>query len=279
MKIISLFFCIVVLVASILAAATISSAFQMPTPWPPRHTHTEIEWDVTQSPQSGQIKNFYYDFPNRDLKVVGNYAFGPAIDKLASITSIWKNTSLYIETVITIGDATIPNCVNLDLGFGMMMPDWMLENIQYMGNMYDARRGFDNSTGLNDNNYYNVTWTSNPVGGPFPPFNYYAKEDGSPFKMWAPAMTPQNLVVNEYPNAFVPVDSFVNGTFELPASCQKTNQTAAAAAAAFKDEESMYKSMRKQKVFPRVITERVIQLHKNQIAQFKTMALQKQPKM
>ena len=168
-----------------------------------------------------------------------------------------------------------------------MMPDWMLENIKYMGNLFDSRRGFTNSTGLNDNEYYNVTWTANPVGGPFPDFNYFAFEGGAPFKMFAPAQTPTNLVVNEYYN-FEPVTSFPQGTFDLPAACKKNNS----ASHAFADEESMYQFFRQEQIggdnndhddgenynekLPRVLVERIVERVRAQVAQFKTMALQKQ---
>lgn len=242
------------LAVAILSICAISSSAQnyggpQPTPWPPVHTHTEIMWseiDSGSTPQAGQTKKFYYNFPTSQMKVTGKYAFGSSLTQGPSITSYWLNKTLYMLIQLDFFGNVTETCQALDMGFGMPVPNWFLpspgDNVTNHGSLFIARRG-----NAFDNNYYNVTWWSKD--SPISPFNYFfmsndkyeAKPQGAGFYMFAPS--PMSIVANEYYD-FKTVDSFPADTFALPAQCTGKKQrgiflrTSSSASPVHSDEES-----------------------------------------
>ncbi len=67
--------------------------------------------------------HYNYDFAQLRYDMV--YLDGPKkITTLLNFTSLWLNDTLYMYTWAT-PLSTAPQCVALDMGFGMMRPDWV----------------------------------------------------------------------------------------------------------------------------------------------------------
>lgn len=131
-----------------------------------------------------QQKPVYYDFPNlryrADLFLLDGIYF-------KNFSSIWLNTTLYMITY------DIDSCVSLDMGFGMMRPNWFIENATFVDTLWLAKK-----SDATDNTFHFTAHNTKP--SPDGDFNYmYSLENatlGEPFSMFAPS--PTGLVVNEY---------------------------------------------------------------------------------
>lgn len=178
-----------------------------PTPWPPVHTHVEIEFTLSD-PGAEQIKQFYYDYSTLSMRVDGTYLAGPSILKLIGFSSYWLNDTLSIETTID----SVPTCTVLPMGFGMPVPNWFAFGATTVEDGLWLTRQYNRSEPW----YFRTQWNRKSAM-PDGYFNYFSFNDtGAPFRMSAPS--PAGEVLNEY-YSFVPVTSFPAGTFTVPASC------------------------------------------------------------
>ena len=170
-----------------------------PLPWPAVHTHVEMMWNVDAPTEAASQKQFYYDFPARSMRVDNN-----------NFQSFWLNDTLSM---------VVPGvfCQQLQMGFGMMKPDWMIDNATNEGDLWLTRR-LQRSPG-----YDHTRWNRKSAlpDGWFDYFSVFTT--GEPYRMSAPS--PAGKVVNEYYD-FVPQTSFPAGTFTLPETCNKKNSTA-----------------------------------------------------
>lgn len=193
----------------------------MPTSWPVQHYHEEIEY--AGSGQTYGYKRVHYDFVNSALRYDMTYLSGPQVPLITvlNMTSLWINTTLSIYTWAVTLDST-PNCVQLQMGFGIMYPDWFSAGANQSGLVWNAKKSDSFDVG------YHRTLMSVKDAGQGTPiddevFTYYSyadsenfTENGAPFLMHAPS--PAGMVVNEY-YEFVP-RSYAAGdpTFDLPTS-------------------------------------------------------------
>jgi hypothetical protein len=228
------------LVALLASAAAITTAQQppplpsyaQPTPWPVRHTHIEAEYPMPV-PGYWQVKAFSYDFPAMAMKVVGTYGGGAPLLENQTMLSLWLNDTLYIynghkapptgpdsKSNEALNDyGVLTDCQAIDMGFGMMMPNWMSSyNHTLIGSDMRVTRKWD----TNDTAYHSVTWwQKNGAGVGW--FHYLADmKTGAGFRMDGPS--PFGHVVNEY-YAFESVDAFPESTFARPAGikCNKVS--------------------------------------------------------
>ena len=200
------------------------SAAVTPVAWGPVHSHTEIQFSLN-APGYVQRKEFSYDFPQLSLRVDGSYLSGPAEYELFNITSWWINSTLTMLTFI--GD--LPTCTQLDMGFGMMVPDWFLFGATTMEPGLWLTRQYNKS----DAWYYRNVWTRKSAM-PDGYFNYFSFNDtGAPFRMNAPS--PAGEVVNEYYD-FKNVTGFPAGTFATPAKCVLEKMSAATSVGSFAEQ-------------------------------------------
>ena len=120
--------------------------------------------------------------------------------------------------VTFVGD--LPTCTQLDMGFGMMVPDWFLFGATTMEPGLWQTRQYNKS----DAWYYRTVWTRKSAM-PSGYFNYFSFNDtGAPFRMNAPS--PAGEVVNEYYD-FQNVTGFPAGTFTTPLKCGLRHAVAA----------------------------------------------------
>jgi hypothetical protein len=181
-----------------------------PVAWPPVHTHVEIEFSLDMSGVT-QIKKFQYDYTQLSMRVDSTYLTGPSIFKIVNLTSWWINDTLTILTFI----GEIPTCTQLQMGFGMPVPDWFTFGAETMQPGLWLTRQYNKS----DPWYYRTLWTRKSAM-PDGYFNYFSFNDtGLPFRMSAPS--PAGEVLNEYYD-FAEVASFPAGTFAAPAKCVLT---------------------------------------------------------
>jgi len=199
-------------IAATAALATLSGAQPLPfanvsTPkmWPVSHMHTETMFVTGLS--DVQTKPVYYNFPQSqyraDLINLNGVNF-------KNQSSYWLGNLLYLYTF------DVGFCVLLDMGFGMMKPDWFL-NGQIIGGVWRAHKSeeFDSS-------YHYTTWTSVSAGDQGQ-FDYFSRNDtGTAYTMSAPS--PEGLVVNEY-SEFSVVDYTATTVFDLPAGITCINGT------------------------------------------------------
>lgn len=185
-------------VASFTTVAAVTDGGATPLPWPPVHTHVEMMWNVDAPTEAASNKQFYYDFPARSMRVDNN-----------NFQSFWLNDTLSM---------VVPGvfCQQLQMGFGMMKPDWMVSNATNEGDLWLTRR-LQRSPG-----YDHTRWNRKSAlpDGWFDYFSTFAT--GEPYRMSAPS--PAGKVVNEYYD-FTPQTSFPAGTFTLPDTCNKKPST------------------------------------------------------
>jgi hypothetical protein len=235
--------CALVLLAVAVAAGTALDAAVLP--WPPIHTHTEIQWSNINGPasstQSISKKTFFYDYPAQKMLVQnpplsGDSAFGA----LYSFSSYWLDDTLFMVTQSE-KLSFLNSCVSLPMSFGMMRPDWMVSgNVETMGQLFATKQSdFERK-------YSSVLWTrKRALDGPLGYFNYFSYVNSSDpalegvgFRMTAPATSVADIVSNEYETgSFVPrATSFPAGTFALPAICaNKSSVVKPAASSSFMD--------------------------------------------
>ena len=134
-------------------------------------------------------------------------------------SSYWLGDSLYIYTF------DIDNCVRLDLGFGMMQPDWFITGASVFGSVYSTQRS-DSA-----DNAYHSTVLSRKDGAGQGYFDYYSRNStGAAFTMHAPS--PAGFVVNEYIIPPTPTPFTADApVFALPVGIPCVNTTLSAARA------------------------------------------------
>jgi len=193
-----------------------------PNPWPEVHFHREIEFSVEDTTgayvnnQGGQTyKNVFYNFPALQLKVSNNPVInvGAEDGQMTTFTSYWLNTTLYMYTeFLSPALQNLSTCTPLEMGFGMMVPDWMIRGATTLNyTIWGTRQSWPM-----DSNYYPLNLNRKDGAG-FGYFEYYSdNRTGNPFRMDAPAGG-QGVVVNEYasPIPFT-TEPFPNGTFLPP---------------------------------------------------------------
>jgi len=168
------------------------------------------------------IKTFYYDFTHMSLRVDSVFYAGLPIPPL-NFSSYWIGNTLSMFTFDGNG-----SCFQMDMGFGMMRPDWFVDgeqqNTTWLGKKTDTK----------DINLHNTVWTRKCATCDEDPngyFDYFSlagngtDKQGEPFRLEAPGPLPILYVINEYYN-FQPANYTVNDpTFRLPSSitCQTTD--------------------------------------------------------
>jgi hypothetical protein len=179
-----------------------------PVAWGPVHRHTEIMYTLS-IPGYVQRKEWAYDFTERSLRVEATYLSGPKEYQDMNLTSWWINNTLTLLSYT----GSVPTCNQLDLGFGLPVPNWFQFGSTTIGPGLYLTRQYSGSDGL----YHRAVWTRKSAGAAGN-FNYFSFNDtGAPFRMSAPS-PPQGEVVNEYYN-FKNVTGFPKGTFDIPAEC------------------------------------------------------------
>ena len=80
-----------------------------------------------------------YNYPARQLRYDMTYLSGQKkINTILNFTSLWLNDTLFMYTWATAISST-PQCVALDMGFGMMRPDWFVDANQ-SGLVWNAKK-------------------------------------------------------------------------------------------------------------------------------------------
>lgn len=187
--------------------------------WPAQHTRVETMFQPYIGP--GPVwsrKPIWFDFPGLRYRADLFYLSGNE----NPLTTIYNSSSYWIGSklsIITWPDArSLQNasCVQLDLGFGIMRPDWMVQG-ECRGDVWLSQK----SDGT-DPNYHRVSFTHIPVlsqdDGSFDWYSSYS--GGAGFQMQAPGQSELDYVVNEetllaaadFPPAGTP------GPFDIPAS-------------------------------------------------------------
>lgn len=185
-----------------------------PVPWGPMHKHVEIEYNVDQEGYSSNFKQFNYNFPGLAMRVDSTYLTGPSIDAAVNLTSWWVNNTLTILTYV----GSFPICQNLDMGFGMPVPDWFLFDAEVIPPGLWLTRQYNNP----ERWYTRTVWTRKSAM-PDGYFNYFSDNTtGAPYRMNAPS--PAGEVVNEYAD-FQNVTSFPDGIFGIPPVCSNSSST------------------------------------------------------
>lgn len=88
--------------------------------------------------------NYNYDYSQ--LRYDMTYLSGEKkISTILNFTSLWLNNSLYMYTWETVLSKT-PQCIQLDMGFGMMRPDWFSDANQ-SGLVWNAKKSDSFDTG------------------------------------------------------------------------------------------------------------------------------------
>lgn len=191
----------------------------LPTAWPDQHTHEENMYVTVEG--LVYTKPVYYDFTNRHLRVDIFLTEIPHLNP-SNQSSYWLGDDLYIYNY-----APIKNCVHLNMGFGMMRPNWF-QGGQQKDTVWFAKKHLnsDGDGGL----YHNTLWTQSPVEGQgnFDFFSYvnntkFGAKAGDSHHFSAPS--PLGLVVNEY-NRFQ-ARQFVSSDpiFSLPTGIECKNTT------------------------------------------------------
>ena len=152
-------------------------------------------------------KAVHYDFLNRNLRYDINYLGGPQIPffTLLNFSSYWLQDSLYMITYETPGDNT-PVCIQLNLGFGMMKPNWFNIDSNQTGVIFNTKRSDSYMIGY----WPSVMSVTDAGQGLDQPFSYYYAFNNNTnvsdpnYAMLAPwvmhAPSPAGMVLNEYYN-------------------------------------------------------------------------------
>jgi len=190
--------------------------------WPLSHKHREVEFDAAAGIYQNKVVN--YNFPGRQLRYDITYLSGEKkLGTILNFTSFWLNDTLNMYTWETVLSKS-PQCVSLDMGFGLMKPDWFITDANQSGLVWHSKK-----SDFYDPMYHRVLMSVKDAGQGGPAddevFTYYSyfnnetdvgSENGMPFLMHAPS--PNGMVVNEYydftPFTYDPEDT----TFELPVS-------------------------------------------------------------
>lgn len=206
------------------AAATSAVAQRYPVPpaWPAQHTHKEAMF--TPALDQWNQKTFHYDFTHMALRVDSLYVAGLPIPPF-NFSSYWLGNTLYMYTF----DSPSPSCVSMDMGFGMMRPDWFTDGIQQNATIWIAQK----SNAL-DTQYHNTVWTRKCATCDSDPNGYFdmftlagngTDVAGTCFRMQAPGPLPILYVVNEYSDFVTMNYTALDATFALPSTpaCKATD--------------------------------------------------------
>lgn len=155
-----------------------------PPAWPKQHSHVEIMY--TPSDKSIKFKQIYYDFPGL------RYYADESISGKMVLSSYWLKNTLYIY------NWTDVTCVQLEMGFAMMTPDWFLTGSEEVAQPWLAKK-----SDKEDDEFHQTLWLRKSAGDPGY-FDYFSDlNTGEPFRLTAPSQGP--YVINEYYN-FTVVD-------------------------------------------------------------------------
>ena len=163
-------------------------------PWPSQHTRLESMF----TPLEGDVwatKPIWYDYTNLHYRADSQYVSrnGNALTTLYNFSSIWRNQSLYMITFADKRSLQPESCIELQLGIGMMMPDWML-NGECNGDIWITHK----SNGM-DPLYYRAVWTRisalDQDDGNFDWFSDFTT--GAGLMMQAPGPDADAYVINE----------------------------------------------------------------------------------
>ena len=193
------------------------------TPWPVQHTRLEAMF----TPHEGNVwanKPIWYDYTNLHYRADSFYVSGEgnALTTLYNFSSVWKNQSLYMITYADKRSLQPESCIELQLGIGMMMPEWML-NGDCMGDVWSTHK----ANGM-DPNYYRAVWTRisalDQDDGNFDWFSDYVT--GAGYIMQAPGPDADAYVINEEGPIVPATFSADSPLFDIPSSltCIPTEQ-------------------------------------------------------
>ena len=184
--------------------------------WPSQHTRTEQMYTPLTGPEWSS-KPIWYDYDNNHYRADSFFESGNAnpLTTLYNFTSIWINQTLSMITYADPRSLQPESCIQLNLGIGMMRPDWMVAPAsQCMGDIWITSK----SAGFDDD-YHRAVWTRisalDQDDGNFDWFSDYTTGVGR--MMQAPGQDAADYVVNEefslMPAQFAPSSPI----FALPA--------------------------------------------------------------
>jgi hypothetical protein len=113
-----------------------------------------IPTDVLRSPARRPI---WYDFTNSKYRADSFFESGNSnpLTTLFNFSSIWVNESLSMITYADPRSLQPESCIVLNLGIGMMRPDWMIAPVSScMGDLWVTAK----SAGF-DEDYHRAVWT------------------------------------------------------------------------------------------------------------------------
>lgn len=189
-----------------LGCAVASQTFPEPPAWPSQHTRTEVQFEPTL-PGLIVSKPIFYDFTNFRYRADMHYLSGPTTPTTTTnFSSYWIGTDLYMYTWAP----AEPSCIHLNLGFGIMRPNWFLTNSTQVGDIWLAVK-----SDPADATFHHTVWTRKSAE-PFGYFDYFTDaKAGTPFRLSAPTQT--DYVINEIYN-FTAASLNNTDVFDLPSS-------------------------------------------------------------
>ena len=128
--------------------------------WPAQHTRVEQMWQPYAGPGPvWSTKPIFYDFPNRRYRADVFFRSGSEnpLTTLYNSSSYWIGSALSIITWPDARSFQNASCIQLNLGFGIMRPDWMQQG-ECRGDVWLAKK----SDGT-DPDYHRASYTHIPV--------------------------------------------------------------------------------------------------------------------
>ena len=190
-----------VLLLGLLALAAESAVGAGPRAWPSTHIALQRQYNIINDEEF--VKPWYYDFPHRRLRtdihlVQKKGAVAPA-GGISNFSSYW------IDDTLSMYDFVGGNCTKLEMGFGMMMPNWFLSGGTPMPNVFLTQRSVATSNGTSA--FHNCSWTRKSG------FDYFADEAGAAFRL--AAGSPAGYVINDFVS-MTAVAKIDDAIFKLP---------------------------------------------------------------
>jgi hypothetical protein len=124
--------------------------------WPSQHTRLEQMYTPLTGPEWSS-KPIWYDFDNLHYRADSFFESGVSnpLTTLFNFTSIWQNQTLSMITYADPRSLQPESCIQLNLGIGMMRPDWMVApTSSCMGDLWVTAK----SAGF-DEDYHRAVWT------------------------------------------------------------------------------------------------------------------------
>jgi hypothetical protein len=124
--------------------------------WPAQHTRLEQMYTPLTGPEWSS-KPIWYDWANSHYRADSFFESGVSnpLTTLYNFTSIWLNETLSMITYADPRSLQPESCIQLNLGIGMMRPDWMvMDPSACMGDLWVTPK----SAG-EDFNYHRAVWT------------------------------------------------------------------------------------------------------------------------